>query len=418
MSEAVSIKLKSRNDFEKLKEAGYEYVDGTIVPQPLAHPRFTLTELRNAVPAHCFERSTLKAFGYLTIDLLLVTSLFCCAYFLLEQRSLPLCCQFVGYLTYWFLQGSVFFGVWVIGHECGHFSFSESNLINDTVGFIIHSAFLTPYHSWKYSHRKHHSNTGSCDNDTTFVPFTEKEVMPTWSETLQDSPLYHAFILSRMLMFGWMPMYLGTTAWGPREYENKPRCHFNPNAAFVLPKDRPYVVLSDMGFLATVATIGYFICTCGFPIVLRLYIVPYAVMNAHLLIVTYLQHTDTYIPHFREGEWTWLRGALCTVDRSYGKFLDVIFHHTTDAHICHHIFSKIPFYHCLEATEAIKPILGDYYLKDTTPFYLALWRVVTHCQYVQNDGTVVFYKRKLLKSKSDIQNGILIKKDQRNGICK
>lgn len=118
-------------------------------------------------------------------------------------------------------------------------------------------------------------------------------------------------------------------------------------------------------------------------------------MNAYLILVGYLQHTDTYVPHFREGEWSWLRGSLCTVDRSYGKFLDVVGHHLGNTHVCHHIFSKMPFYHCAEATEAMKPILGKYYLRDTTPFYLALWRVVNYCKYVQDDGPVVFYKHKI-----------------------
>jgi len=39
-------------------------------------------------------------------------------------------------------------GVWVIAHECGHQAFSNSQLINDTVGFILHSCLLVPYFSW------------------------------------------------------------------------------------------------------------------------------------------------------------------------------------------------------------------------------------------------------------------------------
>lgn len=396
-SPSPSSSVKFHSDYDELKKAGYEYVDGTIVPQPISRPQFTLTELKNAIPPHCFERSMLKSFGYLALDLVIVSSLFGCAYIVLEQRSLPFYCQLVGYVAYWFLQGSVLFGVWVIAHECGHSAFSENDFVNDTVGLIVHSALLVPYHSWKISHRKHHANTGSCENDEAFVPFTENDVIPTWSETLQDSPLYHVYKMFQILIVGWMPSYLGLNAWGPRKYQNQPKCHFNPNAAFFLPKERPSIVLSDVGFVVAIVTIGYFISTCGFPIVMRLYIIPYLIMNAYLVAITYLHHTDIYVPHFREGEWTWLRGSLCTVDRSYGKFLDIVLHHITDTHVCHHIFSKMPFYHCVEATEAIKPILGKYYLKDTTPFYLALWRVVNYCKYVQNDGKVVFYKRKLFK---------------------
>merc|ERR1711918_251220 len=56
-------------------------------------------------------------------------------------------------------------------------------------------------------------------------------------------------------------------------------------------------------------------------------------------------------------EWSWLRGALCTVDRSFGPILDRCLHHISDTHVCHHIFSKMPFYHAQEATKCIKKLL-------------------------------------------------------------
>lgn len=385
-------KLELNNDFEELVKAGYEYVEGTITPQPISRPEFSLTELKNAIPPHCFERSMLKSFAYLARDFVYVTLLAYCAWFALEQRSTYL--QAIGYPIYWFVQGSVLFGVWVLAHECGHSAFSDSDLVNDTVGLIVHSALLTPYHSWKISHRKHHANTGSCEHDQAFVPFSKSDLEPTWSDTLEDSPMYHLYKIVKILTIGWMPGYLGFNGWGPRKYDNAPKCHFNPNAALFSSKERHLIVLSDVGVVLAMVTLGYFISIWGFPIVFKLYFVPYLVMNAYLVTVTYLHHTDTYVPHFREGEWTWLRGSLCTVDRSYGKILDVVLHHITDTHVCHHIFSKMPFYHCVEATEAIKPILGKYYLRDETPVFAALWRVANYCKYVENDGNVVFYKRK------------------------
>lgn len=385
-------KLEMNNDYDELIKAGYQYVEGTPVPQPIARPQFSLSELKNAIPPHCFERSMLKSFGYLARDFVYVGLLAYVAYVTLEQRSLTW--QLIGYPIYWFLQGSVLFGVWVLAHECGHSAFSDSDFVNDTVGLIVHSALLTPYHSWQISHRKHHANTGSCEHDQAFVPFSKSDLEPTWSDALEDSPLYNLYKIFKILSIGWMPGYLGFNGWGPRKYDNQPKCHFNPNAAIFSPKERNLVILSDVGVVLAMVTLGYIISICGFPIVMRLYFMPYLVMNAYLVTVTYLHHTDTYVPHFREGEWTWLRGSLCTVDRSYGKILDVVLHHITDTHVCHHIFSKMPFYHCVEATEAIKPILGKYYLKDTTPVLLALWRVANYCKYVQNDGNVVFYKKK------------------------
>ncbi|KAJ6635132.1 Titin [Pseudolycoriella hygida] len=389
--------VEFNNNCEELIKAGYEYVEGTLVPQPICKPPFTLSELKNAIPPHCFERSMIKSFGYLALDFLIVASLACCAYVVLELHNLPFLAQLIGYSLYWFCQGSVLFGVWVLAHECGHSAFSESDFVNDTVGLVVHSALLTPYHSWKISHRMHHSNTGSCEHDQAFVPFTQSDLEPTWSDALEDSPIYNLYKLSKILLIGWMPGYLAFNGWGPRKYDNKPKSHFNPNAALFSSKERHLVVLSDVGVVVALVAIGYIVSIWGFPIVFRMYFVPYFVMNAYLVTVTYLHHTDTYVPHFREGEWSWLRGSLCTVDRSYGKILDVVLHHITDTHICHHIFSKMPFYHCVEATEAIKPILGKYYLRDSTPVFSALWRVGNHCKYIQNDGNVVFYKKKFDK---------------------
>lgn len=205
----VKTQIELNNNYDELIKAGYNYVEGTLMPQPISRPEFTLTELKNAIPPHCFERSMIKSFGYLALDFMIVGSLASLAFVGLEQRSLPLYWQLVGYSIYWFVQGSVLFGVWVIGHECGHSAFSEYDMVNDTVGLILHSALLTPYHSWKISHRKHHANTGSCEHDEAFVPFTHSDLEPTWSDALEDSPLYHVYKIFKVLFIGWMPGYLG-----------------------------------------------------------------------------------------------------------------------------------------------------------------------------------------------------------------
>lgn len=135
------------------------------------------------------------------------------------------------------------------------------------------------------------------------------------------------------------------------------------------------------------------------------YLMPLVVVNAFLVLITFLQHTHTELPHYDDSEWDWLRGALATVDRDYGllnygrklpslisshfftlllqPLNPTVFHHIGDTHVAHHIFSTMPHYHAQEATEAIKPILKDYYKKDTTPISSALWREYRECVYVR-----------------------------------
>lgn len=88
------------------------------------------------------------------------------------------------------------------------------------------------------------------------------------------------------------------------------------------------------------------------------------------------------------------------MDRDYG-ILNQVFHHITDIHVAHHMFSSMPHYHAMEATNAMKPIfiLGEYYPFDDIPVYKALWREAKECLYVEpGEGTsqkgVYWYRNK------------------------
>lgn len=52
--------------------------------------------------------------------------------------------------------------------------------------------------------------------------------------------------------------------------------------------------------------------------------------------------------------------------------LDVLFHHISDTHVAHHLFSTISHHHAVEATAAIKPVLGNYYKADRRNVFVAL----------------------------------------------
>lgn len=47
-----------------------------------------------------------------------------------------------------------------------------------------------------------------------------------------------------------------------------------------------------------------------------------------------------------------------------------------------------------EATEAVKPLLGAYYLRDDTPVPSALWHSWTHCKFVDSTGDILHFKAK------------------------
>lgn len=74
---------------------------------------------------------------------------------------------------YWLAQGTMFWALFVVGHDCGHQSFSSSQKLNNLIGNIVHSSILVPYHGWRISHRKHHTNHGHVENDESWHPMTK-----------------------------------------------------------------------------------------------------------------------------------------------------------------------------------------------------------------------------------------------------
>ncbi|TMW62621.1 hypothetical protein Poli38472_005239 [Pythium oligandrum] len=390
-------KLKAEKD-EALRKAGYTRVAGAPEPLPIEMPSFSLRELRAAIPKHCFERSLTTSLCYLAKNLAICIVLFVIAsFFQASEYTDCVALQVIFWPTYWFLQGTHLTGLWIIGHECGHHAFSTHKRLNDFIGTVLHSMLLTPYYSWQISHRHHHQHVGNMDHDEVFIPMTRTEY-ESWTDaiedTLEDTPLYNLYRIVGMFIFGWMPGYLIFNATGPAKYQSSSRrSHFDPYSVLFTDKERHHVIWSDIGVATAVLVHAFLIWVSSLRVMTQLFLIPFMLVNAYMVIITILQHTDTFVPRFRDAGWTWLHGALCTVDRDFGWFLNSALHHMPDTHVCHHIFAKIPFYHAVEATEALRPLLGRYYLSDSTTIPLAFWRCFTQCKFVEDDGSVVFCKK-------------------------
>ncbi|KAK6773524.1 hypothetical protein RDI58_028762 [Solanum bulbocastanum] len=130
----------------------------------------TIGDIKKAIPPHCFQRSLLRSLFYLARDVIFVCIFYYIAITYFRVLPSPYYYYYLAWSIYWIVQGCVCTGIWVIAHECGHHAFSHYPWLNDTVGFILHSVLLTPYFSWKYSHRRHHSNTNSLEHDENHVP--------------------------------------------------------------------------------------------------------------------------------------------------------------------------------------------------------------------------------------------------------
>ncbi|KAJ5682422.1 hypothetical protein N7462_005587 [Penicillium macrosclerotiorum] len=211
-------------------------------------------------------------------------------------------------------------------------------------------------------------------------------------------------------IFGW-PCYIlfyltsGPESMHPRKpgrwWQNN---HFNPTSPLFGPGEFSSVVISDIGIGLTVRGLWLIYKTFGFTKLILIYVLPWLWVNHWIVAVTYLQHNHPAIPRYEQKSWTFIKGALATVDRDFGWVGRFFFHNVVDFHVVHHLFSlittfsQIPFYHAEEATNAIIPILKSRYQEDkNSSFFGSLWKTFTNCQWVKpedgsNEGELWFQK--------------------------
>nr|XP_018916119.1 PREDICTED: delta(12) fatty acid desaturase FAD2-like [Bemisia tabaci] len=344
---------------------------------PTSKPPFTLGQLKSLVPPHCFQRSLPRSLFHLIHDLVIIAVLSYVAVTYIPLLPWPV--QWLAWPLHWVATGTVAFGLWFLGHELGHQAFSEYEWLNDTIGFLVHSSMLVPYQSWKFSHHMHHVHTGSLEKDVAHLPRQK----PSTLRRYLNSPVGRIFFLLLILTVGW-PLYLICNLTG-RKY-SRFNSFLDPNAPMYPPRMRLQVHLANAGVLAMAAILAWLAHTQGLAWLAAVYWGPLVVVNAWLVTITLTNHVHPSLPHYAEGEWDWLRGTITsTVDRDFGWFLNYLFHNTPNVHMMHHLFPKMPHYRLQEATDKLRPILGDYYQRDTAPPHKALYEAVKECVFVKED---------------------------------
>ena len=305
------------------------------------------------------------------------------------------------WLLYGAVTGTIAMGCWVIAHECGHHAFHPNRRIEGIVGFALHSILLVPYYSWAHSHAVHHAHCNHLEKGETHVPPRATSPLGKTTEQLKQNlhPVVFGIIsLFNHLVIGWQ-LYLFFGATGGEEYDS-PTSHFwnrkrstNGKRRLFPETFKKWMVRSNLGLLAMVsfliaASIQYS------PLrVLCLYGLPYMVINMWLTTYTWLQHTNSDIPHFSNETWSWPKGALQTVDRPYGPILNLLHHGIGSTHVCHHVNSSIPHYNAWHGTNLLRQRFPELVRYDPTPIHKALWRIATRCggAVYQNPSDKAFY---------------------------
>ena len=146
---------------------------GINLDQPIPEKLPSIIEIKKVIPKHCFDPKVSTSTYYAIKDIVLVALTL--AFFLWLHQVAPPSVWYPTIFLYWCIQGTLLTAIFVIGHDCGHGSFSHHPVLNDVVGTVFHGILLCPYYMWKLTHRIHHKNNANFDKDEVFYPIKTSE---------------------------------------------------------------------------------------------------------------------------------------------------------------------------------------------------------------------------------------------------
>jgi len=260
----------------------------------------------------------------------------------------------------WIFAGTAITGLFVVGHDCAHQSFSHSRILNELVGSICMMPMIFPYNCWELTHSHHHSHANNLDRDHLWRPLTAEEVSK----------------MSKVTKFVSYYMY------GPLFFESSIFHHaYHFAVPFVSKKNRADAIRSILvALLGGYISISLCIRLGGF---VKFWLLPFLVFQFWLSTFTYFHHRlpthldgkKNPVGWKKEKDWTKLYGGLfATIHVDYPSWIEFL---TLDInwHIPHHVSSKIPWYNLRRCTYALLKVYGDHL--HTAELSWELWRETT-----------------------------------------
>lgn len=236
-------------------------------------------------------------------------------------------------LTVAFFHGLTYISLWLVGHDCGHGSFSTNKGLNRVVGSISTAFMLMNYENFRRSHNRHHSYIGNIEKDEAFGPKPKRK-------NLVVQRLIRSTVLLPFLAYVMAILLPGLTK--TPGYVN----YFWPDQT----KDSIKAFVPVVANIALVVGLAYWM-----PLSYALFagIAPILVAWSFFLITTFLNHTGADTEWYPDEIWSYEQGVFNTVNLSYGPIIDFFLVGLGKDHFAHHVNPRIPHYKLPEATDYI-----------------------------------------------------------------
>ena len=321
----------------------------------------SLAKVIKEIPRRAFEKPVHKSMAYVVHDALLFV----------------LCWLVIAYNPFWLidlafavLMGYVLTGIFVLGHDCGHRSFSNSVKLNNAMGEVLTGICLWPFQVWRISHDYHHMNTHHVKKEIAWKPLTVDDY-------LSLKPIEKFFYRhTRKTLF-----FLGS--WLFTLFHIK--YAILGDKYIFKPETRPLVMKSIK--ITGAITAAYLIAaylTAGLYGILMLFVIPQFVFQFWLSFFTYFHHTHPEIEVMSDEEWNPVKAQLeSTVHMRFHPVVDWLTHDIS-WHVPHHVCSGIPHYNLRIAHKALKEAFPDQVREETISLDLVK-RSINKCHLIGHE---------------------------------
>jgi len=326
---AVAAPVETPEDVERqklAKQTGYRSI-GKELPSDV-----TLSQIVRTLPPEVFKIDDWKAWRAVAISIGAVTA------------SVALLAESPWYLLpfAYLFAGTAATGLFVIGHDCGHRSFSNNKLLEDVVGTLVFAPLIYPFEPWRIKHNAHHAHTNKLSEDTAWHPVMEGE--------LKEFGPIQRFLLK---------VFLGSPLKSWASVGHWLIYHFDKTK--YTESQMPRVIVS---WLAVAAFAGGVLPWIGFQYgwtaVVKYWLLPWLGYHFWMSTFTVVHHTAPHIAFNSSEDWNPAKAQLSgSVHCDYPGWVDFLTHDIS-WHVPHHVSSKIPWYNLRKATESLRENWGAY----------------------------------------------------------
>jgi len=316
-------------------------------PSPIAIDSLTrtsnvnLSQLREVIPKSALNLAPYRALSALLLRLAIIAG------------SLWGLTVAPGYLypILWFIQGWTMVGIFVIGHDAGHNSFSGVKVIDRFVGHLCMAPLANSFHTWVVTHNHHHAHTqlrGSEIDWASHLQTKEELESRNWRE-------HFVIKMGYAIPFGiffWILVNIGRRGALVEQQIGAERYQ----------RERKLLLFSNLLMISCVVAIyGGLYLYGGIWAMLKFYGIPATIATLTGSLIITIQHANRETLSYSKSGWTPTRGQIVsTFDVRFWAPLQWLWCDIT-CHIPHHLSPSIPWYNLRSASIALQNNFPDYY---------------------------------------------------------